>query len=117
LVDEEYFDLEARLKKIQAAAAALEEQKLEKLLYTYKQVRAVYIILFFLLSFKISPIFPKTLHLIIYPMVYIVSWWIKNLSCIENQFPNDKFLLVTSNSGAYPLPSEHFLIRVVQVPL
>jgi hypothetical protein len=42
LVDEEYFDLEARLKKIQAAAAALEEQKLEKLLYTYKQVKAVY---------------------------------------------------------------------------
>jgi hypothetical protein len=52
LVDEEYFDLEARLKKIQAAAAALEEQKLEKLLYTYKQVRAVYIILFCFARFQ-----------------------------------------------------------------
>jgi hypothetical protein len=52
LVDEEYFDLEARLKKIQAAAAALEEQKLEKLLYTYKQVRAVYIALFCFAGFQ-----------------------------------------------------------------
>jgi hypothetical protein len=120
LIDEEYFDLEARLKKIQAAAAALEEQKLEKLLYTYKQVRAVYITLFCFARFQKISFFPRTLHLIAYPMVYTVSGWIRNLGCIDNQFPNVKFQLVTSNSvghAGYPLPSEHFLIRFVQVPL